>query len=92
MQVGIEQAVTEMTLLPEDLQRILNCRDAAYKANRISLSQGELINDKKERMVAALRRLDREESDRIWLELQTEVQYWLYQEIQKGQIQTGLSR
>ncbi|AVZ30195.1 Hsp70 family protein [Nodularia spumigena] len=92
MQVGIEQAVTEMTLLPEDLQRILNCRDAAYKANRISLSQGELINDKKERMVAALRRLDREEADRIWLELQTEVQYWLYQEIQKGQIQTGLSR
>jgi molecular chaperone DnaK len=92
MQTGAERASQEMALLSNEVKFIQSCRDATYFANRISPQRGEAINDKKERIVAALRRGDSEEANYIEQELWGEVQYWLSQNVQTATIDTGLSR
>ena len=92
MQTGAERASQEMMLLSNEVKFILNCRDATYYANQVSPARGAVINDKKERIVAALRRGDNEEVNYISQELWGEVNYWLSQNIQTGKIDTGLSR
>ncbi|MEH2323213.1 MAG: Hsp70 family protein [Nostoc sp.] len=92
MQMGVEQATQEINLLPDDVKKILDCRDANFKASRISPARAEAMNDQKERMVSALRRLDRQEADRIWLELLPEIQYWSYQQLPPGRFETGMRK
>ncbi len=92
MQMGVEQATQEINCVPDDVTRILDCRYAGFKASRISPSRAEAMNDLKERMVSALRRLDRQEADRVWLELLPEIQYWSYQELPTATIKIGLSK
>jgi molecular chaperone DnaK len=92
MQTGAERASQEMALLPDEVKFILNCRDAAYYANRIAPARGEAINDKKERIVAALRRGDNQEANYIQQEIWGEVNYWLSQNLQTAKIDTGLSK
>jgi molecular chaperone DnaK len=92
MEAGVEAARREISNLSEDMQLIRSCRNAISIANRISPMQGEAINDKKDKMLAALQRRDRDQADRIWMELLPDVQYWLYQRPDKATIQTELTK
>ncbi|OKH54071.1 hypothetical protein NIES2101_08350 [Calothrix sp. HK-06] len=80
-----------MALLSNEVKFILNCRDATYYDNQVSPARGAVISDKKERIVAALRRGDSEEGNYIEQELWSEVNYWLSQNIQTVKIDTKQS-
>ncbi|MDJ0736171.1 MAG: Hsp70 family protein [Nostocaceae cyanobacterium] len=92
MQMGVEQAVREMDLLANEIKNIQLCREAIYRANLTSPMQAATMNDKKDSMVSALQRGETQQANQIWLELQPEIQYWLYQKPETATIQTELSK
>ncbi|MBE9117904.1 Hsp70 family protein [Lusitaniella coriacea LEGE 07157] len=88
--IGIEEAKQEISILPDTVQRLRYCRAAIYRANHIQPVQGRILSDKTERFIAALRRNESAESERLWQELSPNVQYWLNQSLPTGAIDTDL--
>ena len=92
MQSLSEEIQTELDHLPDKVQIIQACIAAIHQAQAVAPTQANAMTDKFSRMIGAMRAGNDIEAERLWLELQPDVNNWLNQELPSNKIATGLMR
>lgn len=92
MESKSEDATRELDNLPDGVIIIQASLSAIRQANAVAPTQANAMSDKLFRMLGALESSDAREADRLWSELQPQVQRWLNQELPSNTIVTGLKR
>ncbi|HYX15278.1 MAG TPA: Hsp70 family protein [Nostoc sp.] len=92
MESKSEDARRELDNLPDEVHIIQACFLAIRQAHAIAPTQANAMSDKFSRMLAAMKSDDGQEANRLWSELQPDIQRWLNQELPKNSIVTGLTR
>ena len=92
MQSLSEDIQTELDNLPDKVQIIQACIAAIHQAQAVAPTQANAMTDKLSRMIGAMRAGNDIEAERLWLELQPDVNNWLNQQLPSNTIATGLMR
>ncbi|MCC5660873.1 Hsp70 family protein [Nostoc sp. XA010] len=92
MESKSEDARRELDNLPDEVHVIQACFLAIRQAHAVAPTQANAMSDKLSRMLAAMKSDDGQEANRLWSELQPDIQRWLNQELPKNSIVTGLTR
>ncbi len=92
MQSLSEEIQTELDHLPDKVQIIQACIAAIHQAQAVAPTQANAMTDKFSRMIGAMRAGNDIEAERLWLELQPDVNNWLNQDLPSNKIATGLMR
>ncbi|WP_375513026.1 Hsp70 family protein [uncultured Nostoc sp.] len=87
-----EDARRELDNLPDEVHIIQACLLAIRQAHAVAPTQANAMSDKLSRMLAAMKSDDGQEANRLWSELQPDIQRWLNQELPSNSIVTGLTR
>ena len=92
MESHSEDARRELDNLPDEVKLIQACFFAIRQARAVAPTQANAISDKLFRMLVAMKSDDGQEANRLWSELQPDIQRWLNQELPSNSIVTGLTR
>ncbi|BCL33641.1 Hsp70 family protein [Nostoc sp. MS1] len=92
MEAYSEDTRRELNNLPDEAQLIQASLLAIRQARQIAPTQASAMADKFYRLLDAMERDSRQEAERLWQELQPDVQLWLNQELPSNIIATGISR
>jgi molecular chaperone DnaK len=92
MEAYSEDARRELNNLPDEAQLIQASLLAIRQARQIAPTQASVMCDKLYRLLDAMEKDKQQEADRLWQELQPDVQLWLNQELPSNIIATGISR
>lgn len=87
-----EDAKRELNNLPDEVQLVQACILAIHQAHAVAPTQANAMSEKLSRMLSAIESGDGHEADRLWRELQPDVQRWLNEESTGKTIATGLTR
>ncbi|MCC5601288.1 Hsp70 family protein [Nostoc favosum] len=92
MESKSEDARRELDNLPDEVKLIQACFLAIRQAYAVAPTQANAMSDKLSRMLAAMKSDDGQEANRLWSELQPDIQRWLNHELPSNSIVTGLTR
>lgn len=92
MQFSSEDADQELKNLPDEVKLIQACLLAIRIAQPIAPTEASAMRDKLYRLLDAMERGNGQEAERLWSELQPDVQRWLNQDLPTNSIVTGLTR
>ncbi|MCC5665132.1 Hsp70 family protein [Nostoc sp. CHAB 5784] len=92
MESKSEDAKRELDNLPDEVKLIQACFLAIRQAYTVAPTQANAMSDKLSRMLAAMKSDDAQEANRLWSELQPDIQRWLNHELPSNSIVTGLTR
>ncbi len=92
MQSLSKDAQRELDNLPDEVQLVSACQIAIVRANAVDPTRASVMADKLSRMISALESRDGREADRLWRELQPDVNHWLDRKLPSNSIVTGLTR
>ena len=92
MESHSEDARRELDNLPDQVKLIQTCLLAIRQAHAVAPTQANAMSDKLYRMLGAMKIDDGQEANRLWSELQPDIQRWLNQELPSNSIVTGLTR
>ncbi|MHC5598221.1 MAG: Hsp70 family protein [Nostoc sp.] len=92
MESKSEDARRELDNLPDEVDIIQASLLAIRQAHAVAPTQANAMSDKLSRMLVAMKSDQRQEANRLWSELQPDIQRWLNQELPKNSIVTGLTR
>lgn len=92
LHVYTEEAKQEMKNLPNTVHILRFCRAAIYRANLEDPTQARAMAEKLGQMLDAMERENAFEADRLWRELQPQVNQWMEHAQSAGSIATGISR
>ncbi|MBR8833939.1 MAG: Hsp70 family protein [Stigonema ocellatum SAG 48.90 = DSM 106950] len=92
MQSYSEDARRELNNLPEQVKLIQACFVAICQAKQVAPTQASAMSDKLSRLLDEIKRGNGQEAERLWQELQPDIQLWLNQELPSNSIVTGLTR
>ncbi|MEH2289425.1 hypothetical protein [Nostoc sp.] len=87
-----EDARRELDNLPDEVKLIQACLLAIRQAHAVAPTQANAMSDKLFRMLAAMESDERQEANRLWNELQPDIQRWLNEELPSNSIVTGITR
>lgn len=87
-----EDTRRELNNLPDEAQLIQASLLAIRQARQIAPTQASAMADKLYRLLEAMKTDNQQQADRLWQELQPDVQLWLNQELPNNMIATGISR
>ncbi|BAY39467.1 heat shock protein Hsp70 [Nostoc sp. NIES-2111] len=87
-----EDTRRELNNLPDEAQLIQASLLAIRQARQIAPTQASAMSDRLYRLLDAMERDSRQEAERLWQELQPDVQLWLNEELPSNIIATGISR
>ncbi len=92
MESHSEDARRELDNLPDEVKLIQACFLAIRQARAVAPTQANAMSDKLSRMLGAMESDDGNEANRLWSELQPDVQRWLNEELPNNSIVTGLTQ
>ena len=92
MEYHSQETRREFRNLPDEVQLVQSCILAIQQAKAVAPTQANAMSDKLSRMLNAATDGDNNQADRLWRELQPDVQHWLNQELPSNSIITGLTR
>ncbi|MBG1257798.1 Hsp70 family protein [Nostoc commune] len=92
MESKSEDARREIDNLPNEVKLIQACLLAIRQAHAVAPTQANAMYDKLSRILGAMKNNDGQEVNRLWDELQPDIQRWLNQELPSNSIVTGLTR
>jgi len=92
MESHSEDAKRELENLPDEVQIVQASFFAIRQAHAVAPTQANAMSDKLSRMLGAMKSDDENEANRLWSELQPDVQRWLNQELASSSIVTGLTQ
>ncbi|QFS42929.1 Hsp70 family protein [Nostoc sphaeroides] len=92
MESKSEDARRELDNLPNEVHIIEASLLAIRQAHAVAPTQANAMSDKLSRMLAAMKSDEQQEANRLWSELQPDIQRWLNQELPSNSIVTGLMR
>ncbi|MDB9372011.1 Hsp70 family protein [Nodularia sphaerocarpa] len=92
MEFESENARRELRNLPEEVQLIQAIIISIRQARAVAPTQANAMSEKLFQMLNAIEKGDGGEAERLWGELQPDVEYWLDQELPSNTIVTGLKR
>ncbi|MBD2196030.1 MULTISPECIES: Hsp70 family protein [Calothrix] len=92
MEYHSENAERELSNLPDRVKIIQASLASIRQANSVSPTQANGMYDKLLRMLDAMEREEKPEAERLWSELQPDVQRWLNEESAGRTIVTGLTK
>ncbi|MEJ1931560.1 Hsp70 family protein [Nostoc sp. NIES-2111] len=87
-----EDTRRELNNLSDEAQLIQASLLAIRQARQIAPTQASAMSDRLYRLLDAMERDSRQEAERLWQELQPDVQLWLNEELPSNIIATGISR
>jgi molecular chaperone DnaK len=92
MESKSEDARRELDNLPDEVQLIQACLLAIRQARAVAPTQANAMSDKLSRMLGAMESDEQQEANRLWSELQPDIQRWLNEDLPSNSIVTGLTR
>jgi molecular chaperone DnaK len=92
MESKSEDARRELDNLPNEVHIIEASLLAIRQAHAVAPTQANAMSDKLSRMLVAMKSDEQQEANRLWSELQPDIQRWLNQELPSNSIVTGLTR
>jgi len=87
-----EDARRELNNLPDEVKVVQVGLAAIRQASAVAPTQANAMSNKLSSMMKAMENGDGHEANRLWGELQPDVQRWLNQELPSNSIVTGLTR
>ncbi|MEH2081684.1 MAG: hypothetical protein V7K89_17265 [Nostoc sp.] len=87
-----EDARRELDNLPDEVKLIQACFLAIRQACAVAPTEANTMSDKLFRMLGAMESDDGQEANRLWNELQPDIQRWLNEELPSNSIVTGITR
>ncbi|MEH1857956.1 MAG: hypothetical protein V7L21_08145 [Nostoc sp.] len=92
MESQSEDARRELDNLPDEVKLIQACLLAIRQACAVAPTEANAMSDKLFRMLGAMESDDGNEANRLWSELQPDIQRWLNKELPSNSIVTGITR
>lgn len=92
MESKSEDARRELDNLPDEVKLVQACFLAVRQARAVAPTEANAMYDKLFRMIGAMESDDGQEANRLWSELQPDIQRWLNEDLPSNSIVTGLTR
>ncbi|MBN4002488.1 Hsp70 family protein [Nostoc sp. LPT] len=92
MESQSEDARRELDNLPDEVKLIQACLLGIRQACAVAPTEANAMSDKLFRMLGAMESDDGNEANRLWSELQPDIQRWLNEELPSNSIVTGITR
>ncbi len=92
MQSYTEDARRELDNLPDQVQLIQACLAAIRQAKQVAPTQASAMQGKLSRLLNAMETGNGQEAERLWQELQPDIQRWLNHKLPSNSIATGITR